>query len=178
VRVLRRSDLVDAEDTDWMQDVARILCLGDTGAGDALAERWRDAVAHPDPDDFGWDTEDPDFDPDTLELYGDDNDLTLYWQHLLAIAPQFARWTGRMPTAWPAASGCPAPDWQWDRATQGDGMQDGLDSLAQHLGAAAGLAAAAHRQRLPALCRGAPGRCSPLLERLAQAAVSAWVHEV
>ena len=26
-----------------------------------------------------------------MELCGDDNDLTLYWQHLLAVGPQFAR---------------------------------------------------------------------------------------
>ncbi len=180
VRVLRRSDLVDAEDTDWMQDVARILCLGDTGAGDALAERWRDAVAHPDPDDFGWDTEDPDFDPDTLELYGDDNDLTLYWQHLLAIAPQFAQLDWKDADGLAGSQWLPGTrDWQWDRATQGDGMQDGLDSLAQHLGT----------QQLALLQLRTDSDClrfavvrqddaAPLLERLSQAAVGAWVHEV
>ncbi|MEG3000334.1 MAG: hypothetical protein RR855_07265 [Comamonas sp.] len=180
VRVLRRSDLVDAEDTDWMEDVARMLCLGDASAGTALAARWRTAVAQPDPDDWGWDSADPDFDPDTLELYGDDNDLTLYWQHLLAIAPQFAQldWKdadGLAGNLWQPGT----QDWQWDRATQGDGMQDGLDSLAAHLAA----------QQLALLQLRTDSDClrfavvrqadaADLLERLDQAAVGAWLHEV
>jgi hypothetical protein len=67
------------------------------------------------------------------------------------------------------------PDWQWDRATQGDGMQDGLDSLAQHLGRQLALLQlrtdsdclrfAVVRRRCRTCWSGWPGP------------ISAWVHE-
>ncbi|MFN4037453.1 hypothetical protein [Comamonas aquatica] len=178
VRVLRRSDLVDAEDTDWMQDVARTLCLGDAEAATALVATWRAAVAQPDPDDFGWDTEDPDFDPDLLELCGEDNDLTLYWQHLLAVGPQFARLDWKDADGLAGSRWLPgAHDWHWDTSTQGHGMEDGFDSLAQHL-APQQLALVRLRTSDDSL-RFVVVRqpdAADLLDRLAQAAVDAWVH--
>lgn len=178
IHTMARSALIAAEDPDWMQDMARILSLGDAAEADALLLQWRDSVHHPDPEALGWDDAEDEFDPETLLLPEGENALTLYWVHLLAIGTQFARldWKdadGLADSQWlPGAS-----DWYWDRASEGDGMEDGLDSLAAHLERQS-LALVRLRTDEDALRFGVVRQsdAATLLERLNQAVVGAWVH--
>jgi hypothetical protein len=114
-----------------MQDVARILCLGDAAEADALLQQWRDCV--PTPTLTTWaGTKMTRFDPDVLLLPAGENALTLYWVHLLAIGRsspaglEGCRRPGRQPLA------ARHRDWQWDRAS-GRWHGGRLDSLAAHL---------------------------------------------
>ena len=133
---ITRSELIEAEDETWMQDITRILCLGDEDEAGELLQQWRDCVAEPDPDEMGWDNGedgDDEIDPDVMHLPESDNALTLYWVHLLPIASQFARFDwkdadGIADTHWLPGS----DDWNWD--TPADGVESGLEHLAEHLG--------------------------------------------
>jgi hypothetical protein len=175
---MQRSELIATEDPDWMQDVAGMLCLGDEEEAHTLVQQWRNCVAAPNPDDMGWDEED-DIDPDVMHLPEGENALTLYWVHLLAIGTQFARldWKdaeGLANSRWlPGAS-----DWQWDRHSQGDGMEDGFDSLQAHL-APQGLALVRLRTDDDSLRFLAVRQADAkhLLERLDQAAIGAWLQQ-
>ena len=60
-RTQSHAALIEAEDEVWMQDLARMLCLGDEDEADELVAQWRNCVAEPDPDDFGWDEDDDEF---------------------------------------------------------------------------------------------------------------------
>jgi hypothetical protein len=114
-----------------MQDVARILCLGDAAEADALLQQWRDCV--PTPTLTTWaGTKMTRFDPDVMLLPAGENALTLYWVHLLAIGRsspaglEGCRRHCRQPLA------ARHHDWQWDRAS-GRWHGGRLDSLAAHL---------------------------------------------
>ncbi len=133
-QTMSREELVQAEDAIWLHDIARILSLGNIHEATQLVQEWRDCVAKPDPDDFEWDEDDTDFDPDVMTISGAENALTLYWQHLLAIGSFFLRldWKdadGLADTHWLPGT----DDWHWDKDEQGDGMDDGQQSLAAHL---------------------------------------------
>lgn len=173
VTTITRVELIEAEDPIWMEGMARILCLGDESETAELMAQWRACVAEPDPDDMGWD-EDDEIDPDVMQVSGDENALTLYWVHLLAIGTQFARFDwkdadGIADTRWLPGTN----DWHWD--SPADGVESGLEHLAEHL-----------KQRDYALIKLATDDDSiritvvraddaeDFLERLAQAAVSAW----
>lgn len=173
---MQRSELISAEDPDWMQDVARMLCLGDEEEAEALLVQWRGCVAEPDPTDMGWDGNA--INPEVLHLSEGENALTQYWLHLLAIGTQFAHLDWKDADSLANSHWLPgASDWQWERQNQGDGMEDGFDSLQAHL-APQGLALLRLRTNDDSLrflvVRQADAK--HLLKRLDQAAVNAWLH--
>lgn len=170
---ITRVELIEAEDPIWMEGMTRILCLGKESETAELIAQWRACVAEPDPDDMGWD-EDDEIEPDVMQLTGNENALTLYWVHLIAIATQFARFDwkdadGIADTHWLPGT----DDWHWD--SPADGVESGLEHLAEHL-----------KQRDYSLIKLATDDDSiritvvraddaeDFLERLAQAAISAW----
>jgi hypothetical protein len=73
-----------------------------------------------------------------MQISGDENALTLYWGHQLAIATRFARFD------WKDADGIADTHWlpgtdDWPRDTPAEGVDAGLEHMATHL-AARGLA--------------------------------------
>ena len=169
-------ELLEAEDHDWMQDLARMLCLDNADEAAELLQQWRDCVADPDPAELGWDENAEEFDPELMQISGDENALTLYWVHLLAVATQFARFDwkdadGMADTRWLPGT----DDWHWD--TPADGMEAGLEHMAEHL-AARGLALvrlATDDDSLRITVVRA-GDAEAFIERLAQAGIRAWSH--
>lgn len=175
-RSMTRKELLEAEDQDWMQDLARMLCLDNANEAAELLQQWRDCVADPDPAELGWDENAEEFDPELMQISGDENALTLYWVHLLAVATQFARFDwkdadGMADTRWLPGT----DDWHWD--TPADGMEAGLEHMAEHL-AARGLALvrlATDDDSLRITVVRA-GDAEAFIERLAQAGIRAWSH--
>jgi hypothetical protein len=47
IRTMIRAELLDAEDGDWMQDLARMLCPDNADEAAELLQQWRDCVAGP-----------------------------------------------------------------------------------------------------------------------------------
>ena len=171
---MTREELIEAEDATWMGDIARMLCLGDADEADELVAQWRACVAAPDADDMGWDEDDEDFDPDVMELEDDENALSLYWLHLLAIGTQFVRYDWKDADSIAATHWLPGTDdWDWD--TPADGVETGLEHMAEHLAgrdlALIRLATDDDSIRITVVrAEDAEG----FLDRLAQAAITAW----
>lgn len=174
---MTRDALIEAEDEVWMQDIARMLCLGDGAEAGELLQDWRHCVAAPDPDDMGWD-EDDEIDPSEMYLPEGENALTLYWVHLLPIATHFARFdwkdaNGIADTHWLPGT----DDWHWDAPE--DGVETGLEHMAEHLHhhgyALIRLATDDDSIRITVV---RTEDAEDFLERLAQAAVRAFVQEV
>nr|WP_314709189.1 hypothetical protein [uncultured Comamonas sp.] len=135
--IITRAALIKAEDTDWMQRIAAIVCLGQTAPATQLLHDWRSCVAHPEAEALGWESEDEDGatqDQQHIELPEGDNFYTLYWLHLQAIATQFAHIDWKDTDALRSSTWLPgAYDWHWDQDLQGDAINDGFASLARHL---------------------------------------------
>ncbi|MDR0216100.1 MAG: WG repeat-containing protein [Comamonas sp.] len=132
---MTREELIKAEDETWMQDLTRILCLGEEKEASELLQQWRDCVADPDPADMGWEDgedEDNEIDPDVMHLPEGENALTLYWVHLIPIATQFARFDWKDAEGIADTHWLPGTDnWHWD--TPADDVESGLEHLAEHL---------------------------------------------
>lgn len=175
-----RQSLIEAEDPHWMQAVAQVLSLGDAAATADLLEEWRHCIANPDPDDLGWDSDEDEFDPEHMELPAHENLLTLYWVHLQAIATHFAHIDWKDAESLGHSTWLPgAQNWHWDRASEGDGIQDGFASLAQHL-APQGLALVHLATDGDSLSFGVvrSADAQPLLDLLEQAVRRAWIEGV
>jgi hypothetical protein len=175
-----RQALIDGEDPHWMHEVAEVLSLGDAAETADLLQQWRKCVANPDPDDLGWDSDEDAFDPDHMELPADENLLTLYWVHLQAIATHFAHIDWKDAESLANSTWLPgAQDWQWDHASEGDGISDGFSSLAQHL-APQGLALVHLATDSDSLCFGVVRSADvpQWLDLMDQAVRRTWVEDV
>lgn len=172
IATITRAELIEAEDPVWMQDMVRILCLNDTIEAAELLTQWRACVAEPDPDDMGWD--DDDIDLDVMQLNGDENVLTLYWAHLLAIDTRFARFDWKGADSIAATHWLPGTeDWQWDAAA--DGVETGLEHMAEHLAARqlSLIKLATDDDSIRLVVVGAAD-AHAFMDRLAQARIGAW----
>lgn len=177
-QTMDRDALLAAEDAGWMQQLAHILCLQQADAAQRLLQDWRACVAAPDAEALGQDADDGDVDLDLMELAEGENALTLYWAHLLAVAPQIAHLDWKDADGLADSQGLPgAAGWHWDRTEDGDTMDEGLDSLARHLAAQdlalVRLATASDSLRFFSVRQ---ADADTLLQCLDQAAVGAWLQ--
>lgn len=178
---ITRAALINAEDADWMQRMAAIVCLGQTAAAAQLLQDWRDCVAHPDAEALDGESEDEGGaanDLQHIDLPDGDNFYTLYWLHLQAIATQFAHIDWKDTNALRNSTWLPgAHNWQWDSDLQGDAISDGFASLALHL-APQGLALLHFATHDDAWCYAVVrSQDAPeLVEMLDQAARHAWIE--
>lgn len=136
-KTITRAALIKAQDADWMQRMATIVCLGQPTASAQLLQDWRDCVAHPGAEVLSGESEAEEAaapGEQDIELPDGDNFYTLYWLHLQAIAAQFAHIDWKDTDALRSSTWLSgAHDWHWDKDLQGDAISDGFASLAQHL---------------------------------------------